>query len=198
MNQELLEVVSLKSLLVTSKYGGLWLDERTHWKRPDIVALKLLVESDTDPDHAAEVVGRSPNSLAWRAHETGLKLSRTWSKVIRPWQWQRIPKVKKIIVPLSPLTQYPFIKEVRGEHEQLLAVNALIPAGLPSHMRADICQEILLAIWEKKVFLEDLMGDKKLVNRFIGKFRRENMEGGGYALSLDIPMRSGKSWYDTI
>ena len=184
----LLEAVSLSGLLANPRVSWAW--TRTHWQRPEMVGLKLLVESKTDVEQAADCLGRSPSSIAHRASDTGLKLPPTWRRLITGRTPRQIGPTVKL--------DYPFITEVRGEHTDLLQVNALVPHGLPSHIRGDVCQEIMLAIWEKTVTIEELRADKALVRKFISGARRANYEGSGYALSLDQPMRDGRSWYDVL
>jgi hypothetical protein len=185
----MLEAVSLKTLLSHRPYGGYRWDTRRHWQRETIVGLLLLCEAHVPIEKAADALARSPSSIAWRARDTGLRIPPDWRDVIsKPRKSDRAP------VQL----QYPYIAQVRGEHADLLAVNALVPHGLPDHMRADVCQEIMLALWQKEISVEELRRDKSLVRKFIGGFRKANLEGGGYALSLDMPMRDGRSWYDVL
>lgn len=185
----MLEAVSLKTLVASPKYrGGAWLDNGRRWSREAIVGLKLLVESGTEIEMAAASLGRQPITIAHRAYDDRLKM---------PAHWRSLITKRKMSEPRADL-QYPFILKVNGRHDDLLAVNALVPHGLPNHLRADICQEIMLAIWQKQTSIEELRRDKALVNSFIRGAKNLNYEGGGYALSLDMPMRDGRSWYDVL
>lgn len=154
-----------------------------------MVALKALVDIDADVEKSADGLGRSPTSIAHRARDTGLKLPRHWRDLI---------SARKLSSPPREQLQYPFITKVRGDHADLLAVNDLVPKGLPDQMRADVCQEIMLALWMKEISLEELRTSKTLVGTFIKGFRKANLEGGGFALSLDVPMQDGRSWYDVL
>lgn len=186
-----LEAVSLKTLLSRPAFwGGGWYNTRLHWKRRDSVALLLLCESRTSIEKAAEVLGRSPTSMAHRARDTGLHLPVEWRDLII----KRKPRDESS----RDAMQYPYVKEVRGEHADLLLVNRMVPHGLPSHIRADVCQEIMLALWQREVSIEELRADRKLIGKFISGAKKANLEGGGYALSLDQPMRDGRSWYDVL
>jgi hypothetical protein len=186
----MLELISTKALLSRSKYGGAWLDTGLWWQRPEEVALKALCEDEAELERCADALGRSPTAIAHRARDTGLILPREWRDAIIK---KRPPKPPREL----PL-QYPYIVKVRGEHADLLAVNALVTRGLPDHVRADVCQEMMLALWQKQTTIEELQSDPALVRKFITGFRKANLEGGGYALSLDVPMRDGRSWYDVL
>jgi hypothetical protein len=56
----------------------------------------------------------------------------------------------------------------------------------------------MLAIWEQSVSLAELRSNRLLVQKFIGRVRKANYEMGGYAMSLDMPMQDGRSWYDVL
>lgn len=186
----MIELVSVPAILARPRYlGGNWCSTRTHWARCEDVILKALCDADAPLEKSADGLGRSPSSIAHRARDTGLRLPKEWADLIRP---------KRLRAEARVALQYPYIQKVRGEHAELLAVNSLVPRGLPDHMRADICQEIMLAIWTKEVSLDELRSDRALVNRFVKGFRRANLEGGGWALSLDVPMKDGRSWYDVL
>lgn len=189
ISKPMIELISVPQLLDSPRYRGLWLDNGRNWARPDSVALKALCEAKASLEKSADALGRSPTSIAWRASDTGLILPPEWREAIRP---KRKPASQGAVL------QYPYIATVRGEHETLLAVNSLVPHGLPTHLRADICQEIMLALWTKEVELTALQSDPRIVRAFITKTRKANYEGGGYALSLDTPLADGRSWYDIL
>lgn len=79
--------------------------------------------------------------------------------------------------------------------DTMRAVNAIVPR-LPG--REDICQEIMLAIWDGKFTLEHLQANSGDVRSFVRTHYRNNFETGGYAISLDVPMKSGQSWHDVL
>lgn len=186
----MLEALSLTGLTARPRYmGGMWLEQGRNWSRQDTVGLQLLIASAVPPDKAADYIARSPRTLAHRAHDTGLRMPAEWRDLITKHRLREGPRV---------VLQYPFISKVRGEHADLLAVNSIVPRGLPDHLRGDVCQEIMLSLWMKETSIEELRRDKGLVNKFIRTSRKDNYEGGGYALSLDVPMRDGRSWYDVL
>lgn len=153
--------------------------------------LAALCDAKAPVEKSSLGLGRSPTSIAHRASDTGLTLPKEWHDLITRRQ------AAKPRAPRSTL-QYPYLLEAKGEHASLLEVNALIPRGLPDHIRADVCQEIMLALWERDTSLEELRADKALVRKFMNRARNDNYELGGYALSLDQPMRDGRSWYDVL
>lgn len=188
----MLEAISIKHLTTVSRYcNSGWLSTRLNWGRDEVVALAALCDAKASLEKSANGLGRSPTSIAHRARDTGLILPREWRDAITTYR-RRPPRQAD-----TPL-QYPFIRKARGEHETLLAVNRLVPAFLPGGLRADACQEIMLAIFMGDVALDELEQAPRLVNEFIKKVKRENYEQGGFAMSLDMPMRDGRSWYDVL
>lgn len=149
-----------------------WWDTRRPWDDHARTELRILAESGVDITKAANALGRSDTSLAWRCKTDKVKLPPAWSKLIRP--------VYKPRPRWTPLV-YPYINFRRAETETLLAVNEMVPRQLPG--REDVCQSIMLTILER-----GLTPDRATVNEFIRKFRRENYENDGYALSLDATM----------
>jgi hypothetical protein len=190
----MIEIISAKALLANGPRYGLtetWWDMRTHWRRPDIVALKALCEIGAPMIATADALGRPPETLIDQCDRTGLSI---------PHGWDCFRRVRKRVMkpPKEPSLQYPYIRHVRGEHADLLAVNAIVPRYLPDHVRADVCQEIMLAIWQKEMTLDELREDTALVRKFTKGFYKANLEAGGHAISLDVPMRDGRSWYDVL
>lgn len=106
----------------------------------------------------------------------------------------RLPRIYKPVERRINLV-YPYVAKPRDEHADLLAVNALIPQ-MPG--REDICQEIMLALWEGRITLDQIKTNRTNLRPFIRSFTKENYESGGYAISLDVPMHSGQSWHDVL
>lgn len=123
-----------------------------------------------------------------------------YSKLENVWRPKPKPiKVKKHKVFVSRakiVLSYPYLPKKREEHADLLAVNALVPRGMPG--REDVCQEIMLAIWEGRTTLVELRQNRMNVRGFMARFRADNLEVGGYAISLDQPMHDGRSWHDVL
>lgn len=189
----MIEVVSTKTLLARPRYGltETWWDTRTWWTRPDIAALAALCDARAPLIKTADALGRSPTSLVHKALEGRLILPREWRDALPK-------KLHKARAPFEAPLQYPYVRSVRGEHADLLAVNSLVPHGLPDPLRADVCQEIMLALWQKETTLEELRANRSLLRKFISRSKTENFEAGGQAISLDVPMRDGRSWYDVL
>jgi hypothetical protein len=188
----MLEAISVPALLAHPRaFPGCYVWTRTWWSRPEVVALKALCDGRASLEKSADSLGRTPTSIAHYARDTGLTLPVEWRDAII----KRKPSKVRLA---DPQLQYPYIRQVRGEHADLLQVNSLVPRGLPDHVRADVCQEIMLALWMKKITLEELRADSRAVRSFIKGFRATNHEAGGFALSLDAPMHDGRSWYDVL
>lgn len=185
-----IELISVPALLARPYFcWASWARTRTHWLRTDDVALAALCKYEAPLEKSADGLGRSPTSIAHRARDTGLTLPPEWRDAIR----MRKPKIER----LAPL-QYPYIRHVRGEHAELLHVNSLVPRSMPDELRADVCQEIMLAIWEGRITIDELQSNPKALRSFTAQARTNNFECGGYAISLDVPMRDGRSWYDIL
>jgi hypothetical protein len=159
------------------------------WNDADILRLEQFCESDADLASSAAELKRLPSAAAHKASRLGLKLPREWVALIRP---------KRKLIVREPRTQlaYPFIIKARGDAADLLEVNSMVPAYLPG--REDVCQEIMLALFEGAITIDDLRKNKGQIRTFIKAFRRDNWEEGGYAISLDAPMHDGRSWHDVL
>lgn len=83
------------------------------------------------------------------------------------------------------LLAYPYIARRRDEHADILAINDLVPRAFPDQMRADICQEAMLAVLEGKTTIAELRANRASSRWFMKKFWRDNFEDGGFAVPLD-------------
>jgi hypothetical protein len=113
------------------------------------------------------------------------------------WRKPRLATPRKprlVTAPRLPLLVYPFVRQARDEHAELLLVNTLVPRGLPG--RDDVCQEIMIAIWEGRTTIEHLK--QHGAGSLIRQFRRDNYESRGYAISLSEPRPGGGSWDDVL
>lgn len=165
-------------LIARPMFGWFWTG--THWSPADEFKLSVLCEADTDIEAAADAIGRKPTSIAHRARDTGLTLPRQWSKLIMP---KRALKPREAA---TGLMAYPYISKANSSSADLLEINALIPKGMPEHIRADVCQEIMIAILEGRTTLEALRSRKGTVPYFIRRFYKDNYEDSGRALSFSV------------
>jgi len=157
---------------------GWYGNTRTWWGQVETFKLDILCEADADIEMSADVFGRSPSTLAHKARGLGLTLPTQWARLIAP---KRKPK-KFVLKESAP--RYPYIVVPRDEHADLLAVNAIVPRSIPDHMRADMCQEIMVAILEGRTTLEMLKAKSDSAAYFIKKFYHDNFEQGGHAISI--------------
>lgn len=73
-------------------------------------------------------------------------------------------------------------------------VNYKIPKGIPEHIRADICQEIILGVLEGNIRLDDVAKQaQQYVRKFWGKADWER----GH-ISIDAARMDGRSWHDVL
>lgn len=80
---------------------------------------------------------------------------------------------------------YPYLRGEDKTGAMIEAVNAVVPRLFPNHMRADICQDLLLAILEGEATIQTLKdGSAKAIRKYYklhpGKFG---------PVSLDAPVR---------
>jgi hypothetical protein len=173
-------------LIANPVYGGGWYNSRTWWSDIDNFKLGILCEADSDVEQSADALGRPPKSIAWKARELHFVLPQQWSRLIAstsPRKYKSKAKPLKLRE-VSSLLAYPYIAKARDDHSDLLAVNAIIPRGIPENMRADMCQEILLTILEGRTTLEALKAKSANASYFIKKFYHDNYEDGGHAISF--------------
>lgn len=98
------------------------------------------------------------------------------------------PIFRKGRTSIESAISYPYIVKARPEHADILEVNNLIPKTFSGDRRADICQEVLLALLEGRTTMEQLRARRDDASFFIKKFWRDNFEMSGYAVSLDAPV----------
>jgi hypothetical protein len=159
-------------------FSSWYSNQNMTWTPTDEFKLEVLCESDSAAEQSADVLGRQPKTLAHRARDCGLTLPRQWAHLIAPKRKPRLIEVG------APALAYPYLTTARPEHADLLEINSLVPACLGWDMRADICQEIMIAILEKRTTLEMLRARRGTASYFIRKFYKENFEDAGHALSF--------------
>lgn len=168
-------------LLERPRYpDGLRLNTHTPWAYQDEIYLQVLCIAGSDINAASAVLGRSATAVAHRASDAGMSIPKAWRALIAS-KTPRKPAEPRW-VPMA----YPYVSAKRAENAHVLEVNSLVAKYLPG--RADICQEILLALWEKRVTMETLRKQGQNLRAFVKQFYKANHELGGYASSLDAPI----------
>lgn len=140
---------------------------RTNWSNADTRRLAALCATSTDINKAASAFGRPPLTLAWKARDTGFSLPDAWGALIAP---ARKPRIERIQL------SYPYIAKRRDDHADLMAINDIVPKQYPSWVRADVCQNILLAVLEGEVTIDELRRNKITAAQFIGRFMKEQRD----------------------
>jgi hypothetical protein len=169
--------------------GGRHMSTRTWWSDEEKSALARFIGGGFSPDESADALGRSPTSIAHYARDRGIHLPRAWSTLI-------VPR-RQSIAPAENLS-YPYILKRRPEHGDLLAVNDLVPKAYPPAMRADICQDIMLAILEGQMTLDEVKANRGNSAWFVRKFWRDNHEAAGRAISLGGGTNDDERSYDEV
>ena len=169
--------------------NGNWLMTRSHWTAQDRRYLAALAAAKISADMAADALGRSPKSIAWRARDLmpNALIPKDWRALITP--------ARTILQPR--LLVYPYLPHTSRNHaisgaELTLEVSSIVSRAFPDFMRADICQTVLLAILEGKASLNDLRGSPDTLRLLVRAYRKdqESMPGSGVSTarnSLDAP-----------
>lgn len=176
----------VSDLLAKPRYpdGYLW-QSRAWWTPQDKHDLATLAGGGATPEQAAAALGRTAESIAWRARDL-------LSHSVIPLSWKRIFQPPRLTVPAQPrLFAYPYLPtltklaDVSGAR-LTVEVSALVSRAYPDFMRADICQTVLLAILEDKTTLNDLQGSPDLLRAFVRSYRRDQ-DVPRMVASLDAP-----------
>lgn len=98
--------------------------------------------------------------------------------------------------PLEPVTEYyPFITgKPTSDHDLILAVDRLVPKYLPSDVRSDICQDMIVAILTGETSFENLRDAPK---RYIKERLQQAPSRYGH-VSLDAPVITGDNRSRTL
>lgn len=154
--------------------GNGWHYTNCHWSDVDERNVAVLCAAGVDLEATANSLGRKPTTIAHHCRDRGFSIPPEWAAAIT----KRKAKI------IDALMSFPYIKKARPEHADLMRANALVPPSLPEHMRADVCQSIMLALFEGNVTLYDLERNKKKTRWFIRKFYKDqrpweeiNLEG---------------------
>lgn len=153
-----------------SRYGGLWLRTGAHWTAEEKAALTSFAAKKAALSDAADALGRSPSSLLGYSRELSIRIPVLWMPPRRSGP--------------APLLHYPFVREARPENADLLEINHLVPQALGGESRADICQEIMLALLEGRTSIAELKAHSGNTHFFVKKFYRDNFEQAGRAVSF--------------
>lgn len=139
----------------------------------------------------AEVAARDERD-AQRESERREREQRKRAKLERRAEKRKIDA--RNALPSAATLVYPYGR-LAGDTD-LMLVNSMVPRSIEG--REDICQEILIALLEKRISVADLRANKGSVREFVAAFNRENFEGSGYVISLDEPRMDGRSWHDML
>lgn len=149
------------------------------WSMTDEERLSVMVGMNVGYDMAADVLAR-PKSALWAQ----LALRR-WQK---PPHWtERRAR--------QPLLSYPYVTRATSENRQVLEVNQLVARAFPEHMRADLCQDILLALLEGQASMEELRRDG--IKAYVRGYRKKQNDPWN-AVNLDAPRRDGANWHEVL
>ncbi len=130
--------------------GGFLWDRGRNWSAEDLIALITLCAAAADPDKISPILAREPNAIVWRASDMGLLLAPNWRSFIYVRRQSKPREVRQVL-------QYPYVMgKAKNDHAFLLAVNAVVPQGLPGDLRNDVCQDMLLAIIEGDLSMDDV------------------------------------------
>lgn len=170
-------------------YGpGVYLNARLCWTNADLKALQQLMEARVSLTFAADVLARPPTSIITALRNRGVATE-------RPKHWS-VRREQKRNAQESALLQYPYVTAAKPDHNgMLLAVNSMVARAYPEHMRADLCQDIMLALLQGETTLEKLRA--RGIRPFVTQWRKVQREDE-YWPSLDAPRENGHAWHEVL
>lgn len=150
----------------------------------------LLTKTPALRDYIYWVVDQTPRGVIYpldRLSEIGSRKSLH--------EWRR--PAKKRVAPMAEV--YPFITTTPTEdHDLLLAVDRLVPKNISADSRADICQDMIVAILLGEISLDNL---RDSTPQFVKRIYQQMPSKYGH-LSLDAPLiysdGTGKTLAETI
>lgn len=156
-----------------------------HWTDKEQWSLDALCTAGVAPSKSADILGRSEKSIVWRARDTGIALPKAWRALVAP-----PPKPRLVRVNLA----YPYVMTRRDQNADILAVNDLVPKALPEWARADICQNIMLAVLEGETTIDELRARRDKAVYFVGKFLKQQRDWR--LISLEGVADDDRNYYD--
>lgn len=158
--------------------GGALLNQRLNWTAEDRAAVTTLCGASADLEQISPILARHPQTIVHKASDMGLQLPKTWSRLIRK-AYAPHPREPQVVL------EYPYITTDKNDDTALLiAINSVVPRGLPGNLREDVCQDILVAILEGELPPEDF---NIAVPKFLKAARKRYSMPWG-TLSLDQPL----------
>lgn len=180
-------VAIAERILARPMQGWYW--TKTHWRPDDVFKLEVLCEADAPLEGSADAIGRTPTSIAHHARTLRMPLPKEWATLIAPKRTKKKPSFS------APLMAYPYVSKATEHNAILLEVNNLVPKSMHESIRADVCQEMMVAILEGRTTIEQLKARGRGAAYFIRRFWKQNHEDAGRAISFSI--QDGHS-YDEI
>lgn len=168
---------------------GAWYNKHVHWSDEDLMLLTAAADLSISPNAAANTLGRPPTTLVDKALREGIWVPREWRKLL----YKPAKRVERLNL------EYPYIVKPDDRHADLIAVNRLVSKELPG--REDVCQDVMLALWESRTSLAELRSDPRAIRSFVKAFRKASFERSGFNVeSMDVTLHSdegdGKSKYE--
>lgn len=157
------------------------LNQGLHWKEEDIKKLYYLCSTNSSITKCADILGRNEAAIAKKACQLNLPIP------ISFWDYipKKKPQKKEKGAPRDrrSVLNYPFLIKVDPtKNSDLIEVNNLVSKVLDPDMRADICQEILLDVHQGKINIETLKKMPDIIKQYKSRWRKANLENGGYGL----------------
>jgi len=184
------EVIILPENFKRPRYmDGWWIAARIHWTAEDLTLLSAACDLGISCHAAANTLGRPPASLVDKAYHSGIRVPKRWREFVYTPR-KRSPRLN---------LNYPYIVQPTEHHADIIAVHRMVSRAIPG--REDLCQDIMLALWENRTSLDELRSDPRALKAFVKSFRKAHFERSGYGIeSMDVTIHSdggkGKSKYE--
>lgn len=122
---------------------------------------------------------------------------RVWREKKKPGREAK-PKPVKLVDQSTPF--YPFVihkpKVNDGSYDMMMLVNNAVPRSLPDHIRADICQDLILGILEGAITVDEVKASVKSFSRKV--FEMHPMKYGHISLDAPLGDDSGRTLLDVL
>lgn len=102
----------------------------------------------------------------------------------------------------TPVSQlfYPYVihkpKKDDGAFDMMVLVNSAVPKSLPPHIRADICQDLIVGLLSGEITADEIKGSVKSYSKKV--FEMHPLKYGHLSFDAEMFEDGGKTLYDVV